>query len=257
MADIYPALFVSHGAPDIVISRHQAVTALRQLGRQLARPAAIVVVSAHWMSDPVAITAAECLASIHDFAGFPPELYRIEYPAKGESRLAEEIAGMLQSTDIGAELEPDRGLDHGAWTPLSLMYPDADIPIVQVALPAGGFEACIRLGEALSALRKRNILIIGSGGSVHNLRALNRQNVTAPWALAFEDWLLQSIEGNHFDRVAGTNNLPTLFRTAHPTPEHYLPLVVAWSAGDSSRPGKRLHHSFMYGNIGMSMFRFG
>ena len=248
---------MSHGAPDLVISRHPAVSALRDLGRRFPNPRAILVVSAHWISDPVAVTAADRLTTIHDFAGFPAQLYQLTYPAHGDRQLAGEIVDSLRSASICAELEPDRGLDHGAWTPLHLMYPDAEVPVVQVALPAGGFAASVGLGEALAALRQKDILIIGSGGSVHNLRALNRNNATASWARDFEDWLLQSIEGGHLERLIREDSFPPVFRTAHPTIEHFLPLIVAWAAAGSESPGVRLHQGFMYGNVGLSTYQFG
>mgnify|MGYP003574676851 CR=1 FL=1 len=154
----YPALFVSHGAPDIVISGHPAATALRDLGQQFAAPRAILMISAHWLTDPVTITCGEAPETIHDFGGFPKPLYQIQYPAMGDSRLATEIAGRLETVGIAVRLDRHRGLDHGAWTPLLLMYPDANVPVVQISLPASDLDACARLGEALAPLRKkRNI----------------------------------------------------------------------------------------------------
>jgi 4,5-DOPA dioxygenase extradiol len=252
----YPALFVSHGAPDIVISGHPAATALRDLGQQFAAPRAILMISAHWLTDPVTITCGEAPETIHDFGGFPKPLYQIQYPAMGDSRLATEIAGRLETVGIAVRLDRHRGLDHGAWTPLLLMYPDANVPVVQISLPASDLDACARLGEALAPLRKKGILIIGSGGSVHNLRRLNSLDITEPWALAFENWLLETVEGNRFDRLSTAADLPSEFSQAHPSIEHFLPLIVAWCAGGSSNPARRIHHSFSYGNLGMSMFQF-
>ena len=257
MNNRYPSLFISHGAPDIAISQHAAADALKALGRRFPQPAAIVIVSAHWVSEPVGITAVEAPETIHDFGGFPEALYRLQYPAKGDPQLAEAIASRLQNAGFDIDLERRRGLDHGAWMPLFLMYPEANIPVVQVALPAGGLQHCVRLGKALAPLRDAGVLLIGSGGSVHNLRALNREQSTAPWAGAFEEWLLQAVEGNHCDWLVEPARFPVDFNTAHPTIEHYLPLIFACAAGGEDSPGRRIHHSFMYGNIGMSCFEFG
>jgi 4,5-DOPA dioxygenase extradiol len=256
MTHRYPSLFLSHGAPDIAIIEHEAVDAFRKLGRRFAKPAAIVVVSAHWTSDPVGLTASAAPDTIHDFGGFPESLYRLRYPAKGDPELATAIAGKLRHAGLRVELDTRRGLDHGAWIPLLLMYPDADIPVIQVSLPKGGMDLCIRMGEAMASLGEEGVLVIGSGGSVHNLRELNRHDLTAPWALAFEQWLFEAIEGNHFDRLVDPEKLPEEFTTAHPTIEHYMPLVVAWAAGDRDHPGRRIHQSFMYGNVGMSFYEF-
>ena len=256
MTHPYPSLFLSHGAPDFAIIGHPAGEALRALGRRLVKPAAVVMVSAHWTSEPVGLTASATPETIHDFGGFPEALYRLRYPAKGDPELATTIAGKLKDADFDVDLNEQRGLDHGTWIPLSFMYPDADIPVIQVSLPAGGMEDWIRMGETLSPLRKDGLLIIGSGGSVHNLREMNREGSTAPWAHEFEQWLLEAIEGNHFDWLTEPGKFPTNFRTAHPTIEHYAPLIVAWAAGDRKSPGRRIHQSFMYGNVGMSFYEF-
>ena len=181
----------------------------------------------------------------------------MRYPARGDKRLAADVVQRLRSAGFAAEPDERRGLDHGAWIPLKIMYPEADIPVVQVSLPAGPMEDLVRLGEALEPLRQREVLIIGSGGSVHNLRALNRTGSTDDWAVQFEQWLRQAVEANHFERLVTPAAFPATFRQAHPTTEHYAPLVVAWAAGDASRPGRRVHHGFSYGNLGMSCYEFG
>ena len=167
MTHHHPSLFVSHGAPDIAITEHSAVDAFRELGKRLEKPAAIVVVSAHWISDPVGVTSSEAPDTIHDFGGFPGSLYRLRYPAKGDPELAAAIAGKLQHAGFRTALDARRGLDHGAWMPLLLMYPDAGIPVIQVSLATGGMDAHTRLGEALAPFREDGVLVIGSGGSVH------------------------------------------------------------------------------------------
>jgi 4,5-DOPA dioxygenase extradiol len=250
-------LFISHGAPDLVLSQDPAVEAIRGLATQRAKPDAIVMVSAHWIDDPIGITSGKQLATIHDFGGFSDALYQIQYPAMGNEALAQEIQQHLQQNGLEGKLHTKRGLDHGAWVPLKIMYPEADVPVVQVSLPAGRLNDFASLGKALSPLREHNILIIGSGGSVHNLRALAHNGATENWVLEFENWLLETIEGNHFERLITPAEFPQSFQLAHPSIEHYAPLVVAWAAADTQKAGKRVHHSVSYTNLGMSMFEFG
>lgn len=253
----YPTLFISHGAPDFILTEHQAAKAIREMGARFPHPRAILVVSAHWNRQPVGITSGETHATIHDFSGFPRALYQLTYPAKGDQELATDIAERLGQLDIDCELIADRGLDHGAWIPLLLSHPQADVPVIQVSLPSTDLPACAQLGEALSALPGQGVLIIGSGGSVHNLRAMNREQHIDTWASGFEAWLRERVEGNDFQQILAAERSAPQFHTAHPTSEHFAPLVTAWAAGNRNQPGKRFHHSFMYGNLGMSMFEFG
>lgn len=257
MNSVSNTLFISHGAPDIILSQNPAADALRDIAAQHRQAEAIVLVSAHWIDDPICITAGAQLTTIHDFGGFAPELYQMQYPAKGNVDLSNRIKACLQQAGIESQLHPERGLDHGAWIPLKIMYPEADIPVVQVSLPAGSLEEAAQLGKALAPLREENILIIGSGGSVHNLRALSRNGKPEEWVLEFENWLLKSIEGNHFESLITPDKFPPSFRQAHPSIEHYAPLVVAWAAADTQQSGKRIHHSLSYTNLGLSMFEFG
>ncbi len=252
-----PSLFISHGAPDILLSGHQALDVMRNLAVSLPLPRAIVIISAHWTDDPIGITTGERLPTIHDFGGFADELYAMQYPVMGDDALSFDIAQRLESQGFDHQLHAQRGLDHGAWIPLMAMYPNADIPTVQVSLPVGTMQDLARLGTALSPLRRDGVLIIGSGGSVHNLSALNFQGKTDEWAAQFEQWLCQAVEGNHLDWLTSPDKFPETFRRAHPTLEHYAPLIVAWSASEYNMPGRRIHHSFSYGNLGMSFFEFG
>lgn len=257
MSKSLPSLFISHGAPDMILSKHPAVEAMRALPAQFPRPTAIVIVSAHWVDDPIGVTAAGKLTTIHDFGGFADELYALQYQARGDHAVSHWILRRLYEQEMQAGIHERRGLDHGAWIPLKLMYPEADVPVIQVSLPAASMEGVVRLGKALSPLRDDGVLIIGSGGSVHNLRALKLDGVTDDWVLDFEDWLLETIEGNRFADLITPAKLPGIFRQAHPTIEHYAPLVFAWSAADAEKKGSRYHHSVSYGNLGMSMYLFG
>ncbi len=253
----YPTLFISHGAPDFVISDSPAIPALQSIGRQFPAPRAILVISAHWIEYPVGVTSGVSPATIHDFSGFDPSLYQLRYPAPGAPELAEEIVQQLRTAGQDAHCDPHRGFDHGAWIPLMLSHPNANIPVLQVSLPSpSNLLACSQLGEALAPLRDEDLLIIGSGGSVHNLYALDREGVTADWAGGFENWLQQTLQNGDLDRLNDPAAYTPLFRQAHPTVEHYAPLLTARSAAGGNPTCKRLHSSFSYGNIGMSMYAF-
>lgn len=256
-ADSLPSVFVSHGAPDILLSESPAVEAMQNLARRFPGPRAIVVISAHWVEDPVGVTTGGQLSTIHDFGGFSQALYEMEYPAVGDDELSSDIGRRLAETGFEYRMAERRGLDHGAWIPLKIMYPTAHVPVVQVSLPTGSFDDLVRLGAALRSLRETGVLVMGSGGSVHNLRALRHGGPADNWVIQFEQWLLEAVEGNLFERLITPSGFPSTFRQAHPTLEHYAPLVVAWAAGDPDQPGRRIHHSFTYGNLGMSCFEFG
>lgn len=251
------SVFVSHGAPDILLSESPAMDAMENLARRFPDPRAIVVVSAHWTDNPVGVTTGGQLSTIHDFGGFPEALYEIEYPAVGNDELSADIVRLLGDTGFEYRMAERRGLDHGAWIPLKIMYPAAQVPVVQVSLPTGSFDKLVRLGAALRPLREKGVLVMGSGGSVHNLRALRHSGPADDWVIQFEQWLLAAVEGNQFERLITPSGFPAIFSQAHPSLEHYAPLVVAWAAGDPDQPGRRIHHSFTYGNLGMSCFEFG
>lgn len=251
-----PAIFVSHGSPDLVLQHPPAATALQTLATRLTKPHAIIVISAHWTTNSSRITAASQLNTIHDFMGFPAQLYAMQYPAVTSQALLERIQTLFAQNKRTLQLDMQRGLDHGAWIPLMLMYPDADIPVLQISLSHNNFEDCIALGQIIAPLRLENVLILTSGSSVHNLSLLSHQQQTLNWVLEFEEWLRNAVENNHFEQLIESESFPHYFRQAHPTIEHYLPLIVAWSAANLQQAGQRIHHSFTYGNLGMSFFEF-
>jgi 4,5-DOPA dioxygenase extradiol len=257
MTPSLPSLFISHGAPDILLRRQASLDVLDELGKRLPEPRGIVIVSAHWSADPVGVTLGERLASMHDFSGFPNALNELAYPARGDDELSRSVLRALESQGISSAPVNDRGLDHGAWVPLTFMYPRAQIPVVQVSLPAGSLQDVAEMGRALAPLRDAGVLIIGSGGSVHNLRALRRDARADAWALEFEDWLNECVEDGRFDHLLDPHSYTEHFRQAHPTLEHYAPLLVAWAAAGTEQAGRRIHHSFDYANLGMSFFAFG
>lgn len=249
-----PSLFLSHGAPDFLISNDPALPFFEQLGVTSPEPKAIIIVSAHWIAEPVQVTTAQQYETIHDFGGFAAELYDLTYPAKGDPELATKIIGLLISHGVPATANSGRGLDHGAWIPLKAIYPDAHIPVVAVSLP-GTLEACVELGSVLASLREEGVLIIGSGGSVHNLSAMNRSSRTDEWAQRFTYWLTDVVQSGSAERLLDSKKYPPEFRQAHPTVEHLAPLFVSLGAGES-QPGKLIYEGYMYGNIGMACYQF-
>jgi len=254
---MFPTLFLSHGAPDLILGRHPAAQFLRSLGTQLPRPRAIVMVSAHWVGQTVGVMADRAPTTIHDFGGFADELYCQTYCAPGSPELANQIMVLLRTSGIDASLVSNRGFDHGAWIPLKLIYPEADIPVVQVGLPAGSLSGCAELGKALAPLRAQEVLIIGSGGSTHNLGAMRRSGPPQDWVAPFEKWLETSIHQGHFEHIADQAYWPAEFSQAHPSIEHYAPLPLAWGAGGTDKPGRLLHRSIAYGSLSMSHYIFG
>ncbi len=254
-----PSLFISHGAPDILLGDSPAKRAIRELGSLLTDAKGVVVVSAHWIASPIRVTAGAAPETLHDFGGSAPELRRLSYPAPGSETLSNRVLELLDAAAIEVAADPRRGWDHGVWIPLMLALPEANAPVVQVSLPNGSLAEVVALGKALAPLRREGIAVIGSGGSVHNLRALSRDEGASPeaWAASFDEWLRDAIEGNRFAELSDPARLPDTFLQAHPSPEHFAPILLAWAAGDPAQPGRRLHQSFTLGNLGLSMYRFG
>lgn len=257
-----PALFVSHGSPMIVLDPSPAHDFLAHWSRTAPRPDAILVASAHFEArgGPV-LTAAPQPATIHDFGGFPDALYRMRYPAPGDPGLAARAAALLDAGGFEPRIDGARGLDHGTWTPLKLMYPDADIPVVQVSVdPTRDAAWHVRVGEALAPLRDENVLVIGSGSFTHNLRdffgrARAPDDAPEPYAEAFAHWARAAIEDGRTDDLLRWNEGPFALKN-HPTPEHFLPLFVALGAARAAA-GRRVHGSFSYGILAMDAFAFG
>ena len=256
-----PALFLSHGSPMLALTDSPARDFLAGLGRSLPRPRAIVVASAHWDTETPEVTAPAVNETIYDFQGFPPALSALRYPAPGDPALAAEVAAMLRANGLGAEQDPGRGLDHGAWVPLLLMYPDHDIPVLQVSLQSYlGPRHHLHLGRALAGLPGRDILVIGSGSFTHNLRRLRapgQQGDPPPDVAAFSDWMDRALtEGRTDDLLAYRTKAPYA-ALQHPTDEHLLPLYVALGAAGDQARASRLHSSATYGVLRMDAYAFG
>ncbi len=254
-----PSLFVAHGAPTLAIEQGEYVQFLQSLGQKYPDPKAIVIFSAHWESSEQLVSGASCHEMIYDFYGFPEELYQVQYPAQGDPALAMEIVKLLADHGIAAKLDMQRGIDHGTWVPLSLLYPKADIPVIALSvnsyLPA---EQQYRIGQALSALREKDVLVMGSGGTVHNLRRLNwGSSNTEGWAKEFDGWLSKQIlEWNTAELFAYEKNAP-FAKEAVPTPEHFIPLLLAMGAADDQRKAKLLYQNYQLGSLSLACWQFG
>jgi len=238
VSDRMPALFVGHGNPMNALARNKYTEAWRTLGERLPKPRAVLVVSAHWYMPGLAITAMERPKTIHDFGGFPRELYRIEYPAPGDPALAQEVRTLL--SPLHAALDYEWGLDHGAWAVLCHIFPNADVPVIQLSIDESQPAAYhYGMGKRLTALRDGGVLILGSGNIVHNLHAYAWGGQAAEphdWAVRFEtqarDWLLS---GDHAPLV-GYETLGHDASLSAPTPDHYLPLLYVIGAQRAGEP---------------------
>ncbi len=256
-ARLFPSIFVSHGAPTLVLEDSSTNRFLRALGPQLGRPAAVLCVSAHWETPHPTVGASAAPPTIHDFYGFPRELYDVRYPAPGEPALASRVVELLEGAGIPAETDPVRGLDHGAWVPLRLMFPGADVPVVQLAVQsARGPGHHLALGRALGPLRQEGVLILGSGGATHNLREFGgygRDAQPIEYARAFDDWLLDAVTAGRTAELEAYRERAPEARRNHPTPEHFLPLFVPLGVAGGP-PGRALHRAFEYGVLSMAAF---
>lgn len=255
-----PALFLSHGAPTLVLQDVPARAFLAGLGEALGRPTAILVISAHWETERPTLNAVARNATIHDFHGFPRALYEMAYPAPGDAALAGRVAGLLREAGFDAALDTARGLDHGAWVPLALMYPQADIPVLQLSVqtPMGPGHH-MALGQALRRLRGEGVLLLGSGSFTHDLGSFRGQALDAPepdWVAAFACWMDQAlVEGRAEDLLAYRRLAPHAARN-HPTEEHLLPLFTALGAGAPGGKAERLHRSATFGILRMDAYAF-
>jgi 4,5-DOPA dioxygenase extradiol len=234
----FSSLFISHGAPTLPIANIPAREFLAGLGGQLPRPRAIVAVSPHWLTRERTVKSPPRFTTWHDFAGFPDELYDLEYAAPGDPRLRDRVRDLLGQAGAGAVTTDDLRLDHGVWVPLLLMYPKADVPVVQVSATSDTPRDYYELGRALAPLAGDGVLLVGSGGAVHNLGALDLGGDAPPpaWATAFEAWLRERLQQSAVDEIVAFRERAPGLRRAHPTDDHFLPLLVALGAA-SERPG--------------------
>lgn len=235
MSTRMPALFLSHGAPPLV-DDDRWVAELQQLADDLPRPEAILVVSAHWEAAPLMIGATEPVPLVYDFAGFPRRFYEVTYPSPGAPDLADAVTKLVPDGQQVART--NRGLDHGAYVPLTVLYPDADIPVLQISLPTLEPEPLLDLGRRLAELRDEGVLVIGSGFTTHGLPFLSRQHWADPaaappgWSREFDAWTHEALAAGDVEGLAAFRDRAPGMPYAHPTIEHFAPMFVALGTGD-------------------------
>jgi len=252
-----PALFVSHGAPTLPLdTAHPTHVFLKGLGATLPVPKSILVISAHWETRAPALTTAAHPDTIHDFYGFPEELYRLRYAAPGSMDLVQRSASLLQGAGLEVHADDARGLDHGAWVPLMLMYPQADIPVVQLSLQtAAGAAHHLALGKALAPLRDEGVLLLASGGATHNLREFFRPapGLDESYVPRFSGWLKDVLEKGDQASLVDYRRLAPDAARAHPSEEHFFPVLVAAGAGGQA---ERIHTAMSGASLSMDAYKF-
>ena len=256
-----PVLFIGHGSPMNAIEENEFVQGWRDLGKSLPHPKAILCVSAHWETRGTYVTAMSNPKTIHDFGGFPKALYEVEYPAPGSPELANETKHTITKTTVG--LDEKWGLDHGAWSVVRPMYPEADIPVIEMSLdysqsPQSHFE----LAKELSALRNKGVLIIGSGNMVHNLRLVAWDKMNEPeygfdWAIQANEKFKTLIESGDFKSLINYANLGREVQLSVPTPDHYLPLLYALALKEENEAVSFFNDKPVMGSLTMTSLRIG
>ncbi len=246
-----PALFVGHGSPMNAIEDNAWSRQWRAIGERLPEPSAILCVSAHWMTRGATLANVDAKPrTIHDFGGFPAELYAQQYPAPGAPEAAAATIDLVRATHV----EPDTqwGLDHGAWSVLMHLFPRADVPVFQLSLDLGrSAQAHLDLARELKPLREKGVLIVGSGNLVHNLRALAPGAPPYDWAEAFDAKMTEAIEHRDVQSVADAEKLGAITRLAHPTPEHFLPLLYTLGVADQADELAWFNQGFDLASISM------
>lgn len=251
-----PVLFIGHGNPMNAIERNEFHQCWEALAHRLPKPQAILCISAHWETQGIYVTAAERPATIHDFYGFPETLFAVQYPAPGAPHLARRTVELL--SEEGAALDPERGLDHGAWSVLTAMYPDADIPVVQLSIDTREPGTVhYGIGQKLAPLRHEGVLIIASGNIVHNLRAFNfRDPAVLDWALQCDEDIKQRIVARDHEALMLFDSLGPNASLAIPTPEHFLPLLYVLGLRDTGE-SLRFFNSTVISSISMTSVIIG
>ena len=259
---LLPAVFVSHGSPMMAIEKDPWGPALTAFAARLPKPRAVAVVSGHWEAPgPVRVTASPAPETMHDFAGFPEELSRIRYAARGDPGLAALIASLLGEAGFRAVTDPERGLDHGAWVPLGFLYPQADVPVVEISQPLRRKpEVALRMGAALSRLRDEGVLLLGTGGIVHNLARVgpgDDPGRVEGWASEFDAWIAGRLEAMDISGIASYRTAAPHARLAVPTPDHFDPIFVVLGSARSGERAETIHEGFRHGTLSMRSFAVG
>lgn len=246
MSNPMPTLFVPHGAPTFALRPGAAGAALASLAKKLPAPRAIIIVSPHWDTAVATVGSASKPETVHDFGGFPEELYRIQYPATGCPEGAKEVMQSIQEAGLAVEMAPNQGLDHGAWVPLRLMFPEADVPVIPLSLQSrGGPQQAYRLGQALASLGQKGFLVIASGNLTHNLQDFfvtsRNDGQTPPYVREFAEWIADRLENKGLEELLDYRVTAPNAARAHPTDEHLLPLYVAWGAAGADAKAERFY----------------
>ena len=254
-----PVLFISHGAPTFALEPGALGARLRTLGEQLTGVKAVLVVSPHWQTRGVRVTTSAAPATMHDFGGFDPALYGLQYPVAGQPQLAEQAGKLLADAGFEVAFDAQRGLDHGAWIPLRHLLPDANVPVFQVSMPLDLDPAgALQLGRALAPLRARGVLVIGSGSLTHNLHELQDPGAgAADYAREFAGWVRRTVIANEVDALVNYRRQAPHAGRAHPTEEHYLPLLVAAGARADDEVVEVLDGGVTYGVLSMESYAWG
>lgn len=257
----FPSVFISHGAPTLAIEDNPTNRFLRGFGAELGRPKAILVISAHWETETPTLTAASQLKTVYDFGGFDPALYAMRYEPPGAIAAGERARVLLEDAGFATHTDPARGIDHGAWIPLSLMYPHADLPVAQLSVqPQRDADHHLRLGQALRPLREEGVLILASGGITHNLREAFRYipgTPTPKWVAAFSEWTAETLSNRRLNDLLNYIRQAPFAQENHPTPEHFLPLIVALGSGSPDITPRRVHSGTTLGVLAMDAYVFG
>ncbi|BFI96550.1 MAG: class III extradiol ring-cleavage dioxygenase [Rhodanobacter sp.] len=255
-----PSLYVSHGSPMTALQPGATGTRLAELAQAMPHPKAIVIASAHWLAYAPLVGGAAEPETIHDFAGFPRALYALDYPAPGAPALAAQVVELLDRAGLAPRLDPQRGLDHGAWVPLRLLYPAADIPVVPLSIqPELGPAHQYALGRALASLREEGVLLIGSGSITHNLYDLRSgysAEREAPYVRPFIGWIEQKLAAGDVDALLDYRRQAPFAQHAHPTDEHLLPLFFALGAAGDGARAQRIDAGIDLGFLAMDIYRF-
>ncbi|WP_334077720.1 class III extradiol ring-cleavage dioxygenase [Paenibacillus sanfengchensis] len=259
---VQPALFIAHGSPTLAIEKNEYTKFLRRLGYEtLRRPRAAVIFSAHWDSPVQLVSVDERHQTMHDFYGFPEEMYRIHYPAAGDPLLAEEIMSRFNAGNLPSRPVRGRGLDHGAWVVLRAMYPEGDIPVVELSVDSKRSpEEQYAIGKMLAELRRDNVLLIGSGGLVHNLRRMAGEGAApAAWAALFDDWIGEQLTAWNLRNLFEYDKKAPHARDAVPSyaTEHFAPLLYAMGAADPDRKAEKLFQAYQNGSLSLNCWVFG
>ena len=257
---VLPSLFISHGSPMTALQPGQTGMRLAELAAGLPRPRAIVVASAHWLGRTPLVSSAAQPETIHDFGGFPEALHRLQYPAPGAPELAQEVLGRLEDAGLQPQVDARRGLDHGAWVPLRYLYPQADVPVLQVSIqPLAGPAHQLALGRALAPLREQGVLLIGSGSITHNLQDWRaaQAGTEVPYLRPFVGWIEEKLLADDLPALLDYRRQAPFATLAHPTDEHLLPLYFAMgAAGGNGFGAQRIDAGVDMGFLAMDIYRF-